>query len=94
MNSEARADLAAWHCFMSSYNGVTMLINSKWISSESIKLYTDAASTQGFAAVFGSQWSNGVFPIIWQDYNIAVLELYPIVAALELWGRYMANHSV
>ena len=94
LNSEARADLAAWHCFLSSYNDVTMLINSKLISSESIKLYTDAASTQGFAAVFGSQWFNGVFPTIWQDYNIAVQELYPIVAALELWGRYMANHSV
>ena len=67
LNSEARADLAAWHSFLSSYNGVTMLIDSKWISSESIKLYTDAASTQGFAAVFSSRWFNGVFPTIWQD---------------------------
>ena len=54
LNSETRADLATWHCFLSSYNGVTLLIDSKWISSESIKLYTDAASTEGFAAVFGS----------------------------------------
>ena len=97
LNSEARADLAAWHSFLSSYNGVTMLIDSKWISSESIKLYTekkvtDAASTQGFAAVFGSRCFNGVFPTICRDYNIAVLELYLIVAALELWGRYI--HSV
>ena len=54
LNSEIRADLATWHCFLSSYNGVTLLIGSKWISSESTKLYTDAASTEGFAAVFGS----------------------------------------
>ena len=94
LNAEARADLAAWHYFISSFNGVTMIINSNWISSDAIKLYTDAASTQGFAAVFGSRWFNGRFPQIWQSYNIAVLELYPIVAALELWGRYMANHSV
>ena len=85
---------AEWHYFISSFNGVTMIINSNWISSDSIKLYTDAASTQGFAAVFGSRWFNGRFPQIWQSYNIAVLELYPTVAALELWGRYMANHSV
>ena len=71
---------------------MTLLIDSKCISSESIKLYTDAASTEGFAAVFSSRWFSGVFPTIWQDYNIAVLELYPIVAALELWGRYI--HSV
>ena len=94
LNNEACADLAAWHCFLSSYNGVTMPIDSKWISSESIKLCTDATSTQGFAAVFGSRWFNCVFPNIWQYYNIAVLELYPIVAALALWGSYMANHSV
>ena len=71
-----------------------MPIDSKWISSESIKLCTDATSTQGFAAVFGSRWFNCVFPNIWQYYNITVLELYPIVAALALWGSYMANHSV
>ena len=94
LNAEARADLAAWHYFISSFNGVTMIINSNWISSDAIKLYTDAASTQGFAAVFGSRWFNGRFSQIWQNYNIAVLDLYPIVAALELWGKCMANHSV
>ena len=94
LNTEARADLAAWHCFLSSFNGVTMIINSNWISSDAIKLYTDAASTQGFAAVFGHRWFNGKFPQIWQSYNIAVLELFPIVAALELWGGYLSNHSV
>ena len=94
LTAESRADLAAWHCFISSFNGVTMLINSTWVSSDSIKLYTDAAYTEGFAAVLGSRWFKGTFPDIWQSYNIAVLELFPIVAALELWGQYMANHSV
>ena len=30
-------------------------------SSDSVRLYTDAASTQGFAAVFASRWFNGRF---------------------------------
>ena len=94
LNTEARADLAVWHCFLYSFNGVTMIIDSNWISSDAIKLYTDAASTQGFAAVFGHRWFNGKFPQIWQSYNIAILELFPIVAALELWGSYLSNHSV
>ena len=71
-----------------------MIINSNRISYDAIKLYTDAASTQRFPAAFGSRWINGRFPQIWQSYNIAVLELYPTVATLELWGRYMTNHSV
>lgn len=93
LNAESRADLAAWHCFISSFNGVTMFIDSTWISSNSIKLYSDACSTQGFAA-FGSRWFNGTFPEIYQSYNIAVLELYPTVAALELWAHGLSNHSV
>ena len=94
LNSEARADLSAWYTFISAFNGVAMFIDSTWVSSVSIKLYTDAASTQGFAAVFGSRWFNGTYPDIWRGYCIAVLELYPIVAALELWGKSLANHSV
>ena len=94
LTADVRANLAAWHCFLSSFNGVTMFIDSTWISSDSIQLYSDAASTQGFAAVLGPRWFNGKFPEIWQDYNIAVLELYPIVAALELCGQSFANHSV
>ena len=87
-------NFAAWHCFISSFNGVTMIININLISSDAIKLCIYAASTLGFAAVFGFRWFNGRFPQIWQSYNIAVLELYPTVAALEPWGKYMANHSV
>ena len=94
LNSEARADMSALLTFIRAFNGVSMFIDPKWVSSDSIKLYTDAASTKGFAAVFGARWFNGKFPQVWTGYNIAVLELYPIVAALELWGRAFANHSV
>ena len=61
LTADARADLAAWHCFLSSFNRVTMFIDSTWISSDSIQLYSDAASTQGFAAVLGRVGSMGSF---------------------------------
>ena len=47
-----------------------------------------------FAAVFGSHWFNGRFPLIWQSYSIAVLEGYPVVAALGFWVHLMSNHLV
>ena len=56
LTADARADLAVWHCFLSSFNGVTMFIDSTWISTNSIQLYSDAASTQGFSPVFGARW--------------------------------------
>ena len=82
LNNEARVDLEAWCCFLSSYNGIYTFIDSKWVSSDLVILYTDTTSTQGFAAVFEYRWFNGRFLPIWQSYGIVVLELYPIVAAI------------
>lgn len=63
-NSEARADLEAWFCFLSSHNGISMFIGSKGVSLDYIKRQTDAGSTQGCVVMFGSRWLNGKFPHI------------------------------
>ena len=47
-----------------------------------------------FHLFLGRVGINGKFPELWQVYSIAVLELYSIVAALELWGQSFANRSV
>ncbi|VDI00834.1 Hypothetical predicted protein [Mytilus galloprovincialis] len=60
LNSEARADLRAWFDFVSNYNGKSCFLFQKWVSSESLKLYSDAAGVHGgYAAVFGSTWFAG-----------------------------------
>ena len=35
-----------------------------------------------------------VWPVLWQALNITVLELYPIMVAVEIWGTAGANCSV
>lgn len=94
LNAAARADLSMWHSFMQSFNGRCMFLNDNWISSESLNLFTDAASTIGFAAVFGSEWVAEKWPPNLQQFHINILELFPIVIALELWGHKMANHKI
>jgi len=79
---------------LTQFNGSNMWLSRVWLQSESIKLYSDAAITGGFAAIFGSKWFVGTWPAIWQSYHIQVLELFPIVAALELWGPLVANHRL
>ena len=32
--------------------------------------------------------------VTWRSYNIAVLELFPIVLALHMWGHFMADKRV
>ena len=49
---------------------------------------------QGFGALFGSHWCYGKWPPNWQYQNIAILEFYPIVLSLYLWGAAMSNQCI
>ena len=93
LNQEARLDLQAWAAFLTSFNGRVICLPDSWISSFSLKLYTDA-SAASYAAVFGSQWIQGDFPSTWQNVNIAVKELVPIVLAVHLWGDSLKNKKI
>lgn len=95
LNAEARADLRAWHEFIYKFNGKSCFLFKNWISSDSLKLYSDAAGVHGgYAAVFGSKWFAGKWPPEMKDLNITVKELFPIVLAMEIWGHTLANHKV
>ena len=46
------------------------------------------------SAIFDKQWFVIKFPLQWQSKNIALLELYPIVLALHVFGIKMCNKHV
>ena len=91
---EARADLHAWKSFIENFNGKSVFLGDTWISSDCLKSFTDAAESAGFAAVFGSWW----FAESWREsligHQIAVKELFPIVLAVEIWGKHMQNSKI
>ena len=90
LNCAARLDLLSWSVFLESFNGRALCLPNQWISSNTIKLYSDASGA-AFAAVLGSEWLQGSFPAHWKDTNIAIKELLPIVLAIRLWGTRWAN---
>ena len=95
LNSEARDDLKAWYEFILHFNGKSCFLYKDWLSSESLKLYSDAAGVHGgFAAVFGSKWFVGNWPENMKELHITVKELFPIVVALEIWGPALSNHKI
>lgn len=59
------------------------------VSNFDLELFTDAAGSTGFGAFFQGQWSAGPWPQSWVDAgftkNIVLLELFPVVLAVELW---------
>lgn len=92
LTKEARLDLSAWLIFLQSFNGISMLLPNKWTSSNEIRMYSDASGA-GFAAILGSRWFQGQFPPDWQDVNIAIKELLPVVLAMKLWGPALLKNS-
>jgi hypothetical protein len=94
ITKEARAYMDAWLHFLHHFNGKCLFLPERWTSSDKISLYTDSAASHGYAGVFGARWFNGSWPSTWRSYHISVLEIYPIVAALETWGPLLQNHCL
>ena len=94
LNKEAKSDLHMWLKFLTEYNGVSFFIHQRFITNETISLYTDAAASKGYTAIFGNKWLYGEYPENWKSFNIMLLEFYPIVLAIDIWGHLMHNHAI
>ena len=94
LTKEVKHDIAVWLTFLGQFNGRTFFLHEKWETLASLQLYTDAAGSKGYSAIFGKHWFCGAWPDSWKSLHIALLELFPIVIALHIWGPCMANRCV
>ena len=94
LNKGARADLATWASFLQNFNGKALFQDSEWFLAADFHLYTDAAQSMGYGATCGRNWFYGEWPPSWKALDITTLELYPIVAAIQLWGARFANKRI
>ena len=59
-------------------------------------LFTDASGSIGFAGILGKEW----FALLWDSvpgsdqFQIFIKELFPIVLALEIWGKSFENKEI
>ena len=86
--------MATWLTFLDRFNSETFILDDKWEASSFLELFTDAASSKGYGAIFGKHWFCGVVSASWTTLNIAFLELFLIVLSLHIWGPLMANKCV
>jgi hypothetical protein len=94
LRREVKEDLRVWLSFLSDFNGRSFFLDDEWCTSIKLNLFTDAAGSLGFGAVFGNHWCYGEWPESWLHSNIAFLEFYPIVLSLYLWGHEMQNRCI
>ena len=90
LNNAVKADMN----LCDQFNGKSMFLNEKFLTSDTFKLFIDSAKSLGFGAVYGSYWLYGTFPPEWNTFNISFLELYPIALAVHIWAPRWKNHSI
>ena len=66
----------------------------KWICQKTVNLFTDSAKTKGFGGMMGKEWFYGEWDNEEGKMDITVLEFYPIVLAIKIWGRKLENLNI
>ena len=94
ISSASKQDLLAWQLFLIKFNGVTVLLNEPWLSSDILHLHTDACKTIGFAGVLDNEWFMQTWDTKRKSLNILILEFIPIVIALHLFASKLSNKSI
>ena len=72
----------------------SLFLPDVWNNSDKLSLYTHAAGSLGFGAIFGHNWCYRKWPDNWIGRNVAILEFDPIVLSLSLWGDQLCNQFV
>ncbi len=91
VTSGVREDLLTWQNFLQKYNGRSMFIQRDLDTADQLRIQTDASGSHGYAAIMGSEYFYGSWPRDWQQLNIVILELFPIVLAVAMWASKLAN---
>lgn len=94
LTKSVKADLEIWQSFLADFNGRAFFLSDIWLDSASLNLYTDAAASLGYGAIFSNEWCYGAWPPRWKNLNITILEFYPIVLSVLLWGDRMRNQRI
>ncbi|KAM3924714.1 uncharacterized protein RB166_008052 [Leptodactylus fuscus] len=97
LGRELRGDLKVWDRFLASYNGRSLMLEAA-VTAGDLNLFTDASGSMGFGAFWDGRWCVGSWPEEWKERgwckNLALLELFPIVVALSIWGEGFRNKKV
>lgn len=96
-----RLDLGMWPHFFCEHNGYVSAFHDRfWVSNEDVQLYTDSAAGPGlgFGVYFHGKWAFDKWPDFWRKAgftdDITVLDLFPILIALHLWGDSLRNKEI
>ena len=93
LNEGFHKDVKMWQKFIDNWNGKNLLLNPLWEPSNTLQLFADAATTEGYGGIFKTSWFLGRWAPGRQvgqgGINIDWQELFAIVVDCTIWGVTM-----
>ena len=95
LSSQVRGDLNMWAPFLRQWNGASFFIDDNITLAADLSIYTDATPTS-YGGFYKTRWFQGQFPpeFFLEKQSMALCELYPIVMAVALEGKFWANKRI
>ena len=62
-----REDIKVWQCFLSQYNGITVMLDTLWTSNDTIELFTDSAGSRNKDFGIYFQWAQSCWLKHWVE---------------------------
>ena len=96
VTASIKKDLRAWMSFLTDFECYRPFPSKYTDDSDSLHFYTDPTAKVGlgFSCYFDGEWTFGQWDseFLNSEPSIALLELIPIVIAMEIWGNHIQNN--
>ena len=93
-----KGDLMMWLEFLTNFNGVSLFRDPHWASNADVEFFTDAAASIGLGIYVQVKWAQArwgnYFPAETAPNNITFLELFPVVAAVHMFGDSLSRFQM
>ena len=94
LTKEACLEMYWWLNFLPQWSGTSCILETKWTTTISMNLYTDASGTLGWGAYWSSRWLQVRWSLNNCNKDIVWKKLFAIAAAVNGWSHYWRQKKV
>ena len=94
LTKEVCLDMYWWVNFLPQWSGTSCILETKWTTTISMNLYTDASGTLGWGAYWSGRWLQARWSLNDCKKDIVWKELFAIAAVVNSWGHYWRQKKV
>ena len=94
LTTEAYLDIQWWLEALPCRSGTSLILNTRWIPSSALSLYTDASGMHGWGAYWEGRWIQSHWSQPQSSMDITWKELFAIVLAVHTWGSPWSRKKI